>query len=210
MLVCFESCQLSNILFSCRLASPEDVQFFQFDQEGNMYVFPPGSGCTGIPRLVQPGEELIFSNSEELSQDLSSNVVDLSQTPSNVDGLEISLSGASTSRPFKLPLKSGDLEDLSHKNFSPDTMKKIKWVTKMYREWRNYRHSLPKMEKVACDLDDKNSITKESFVFAMSRFLTEVKKLDGTHFPSKTLYEILICVQFHLECMGFAWKLLND
>ena len=23
-----------------------------------MYVFPPGSGCTGIPKLVQPGDEL--------------------------------------------------------------------------------------------------------------------------------------------------------
>ena len=40
------------------------------------------------------------------------------------------------------------------------------------------------MDKIACDLDDKSTITKESLVFAMSQFLTEVQKLDGTDFPS--------------------------
>ena len=46
-------------------------------------------------------------------------------------------------------------------------------------------------------------------IFALTRFLTEVKKIDGTDFPAKTLYEILICIQFHLEKLGFVWKLLN-
>ena len=45
---------------------------------------------------------------------------------------------------------------------------------------------------------------------ALSHFLTEVKKVDGSDFPGKALFEILICVQFHLECIGFAWKLVND
>ena len=26
----------------------------------------------------------------------------------------------------------------------------------------------------------------------------------------KTLYQIVICLQFHLEGMGFTWKLLDD
>ena len=34
--------------------------FFQFDQEGNMYVFEPGAGCSGDARLVKPGDEYIF------------------------------------------------------------------------------------------------------------------------------------------------------
>ena len=37
-----------------------------------------------------------------------------------------------------------------------------------------------------------------------------MKEIDGTDFPSKTLYDILICVQFHLECLDFAWKLLLE
>ena len=34
--------------------------------------------------------------------------------------------------------------------------------------------------------------------------------MNGQDFPGKTLYHIVVCVQFHLECMGFAFKLIND
>ena len=86
----------------------------------------------------------------------------------------------------------------------------MKWVTKMYRDWRSYRHSLPNMDFITCDLDDKATITKESLIFAMCRFLTKVKKVNESDFPGKTLYEILICVQFHIETIGFGYKILND
>ena len=42
---------------------------------------------------------------------------------------------------FNEPLPDVKLQQLSHKNFSDDTMKKVKWVTKMYRDWRAYLHS---------------------------------------------------------------------
>ena len=79
----------------------------------------------------------------------------------------------------------------------------------MFREWRAYHHSNG-YEHIACDLDDKSTITQESLIFAMARFITEVKKVDGSEFPGKTLYEIVICVQFHLETLGFGWKILNE
>ena len=63
---------------------------------------------------------------------------------------------------------------------------------------------------IQCDLDDKKTITHEGLIFALVRFITEVKKVDGQDFPGKTLYDILICVQFHLESMGIYWKLLNE
>ena len=49
------------------MAQAEDVQYFQFDQHGNMYIFEPGAGCTGVPKLVQPGEELHLSSSSASS-----------------------------------------------------------------------------------------------------------------------------------------------
>ena len=49
-----------NLYF--RMAQSEDVQYFQFDSEGNMYIYEGGAGCTGIPRKVAPGEELHLSN----------------------------------------------------------------------------------------------------------------------------------------------------
>ena len=45
--------------------------------------------------------------------------------------------------------------------------------------------------------------------YALCHFITEIKKLDGTEYPGKTLYDIVICLQFHLECLGFAFKLIN-
>ena len=43
---------------------PQSVQYFQFDMDGNMYVFTPGAGCSGDVKLIRPGDELIFSSCE--------------------------------------------------------------------------------------------------------------------------------------------------
>ena len=43
----------------------------------------------------------------------------------------------------------------------------------------------------------------------LSCFITEVKKVDGTDFPCKTLYNIVICIHFHLETLGFGWKIIK-
>ena len=56
----------------------------------------------------------------------------------------------------------------------------------------------------------KATITAQSLKFALVRFITEVKKLNGDDYLGKTIYHIVICIQFHLECLGFAFKLLNE
>ena len=38
------------------------MQYFQFEGDGNMFIFAPGAGCTGKAKLVSPGNELIFSS----------------------------------------------------------------------------------------------------------------------------------------------------
>ena len=48
-------------MFTFRMAQSEDVQYFQFDQQGNMFIYETGAGCTGVPRKVEPGEELHLS-----------------------------------------------------------------------------------------------------------------------------------------------------
>ena len=61
-----------------------------------------------------------------------------------------------------------------------------------------------------CDLDDITGLSKEVLSKALCRFLTEVKKIDGTDFPGKTLYKIVICLQFWLETKGSSWRLISD
>ena len=94
-----------------------------------------------------------------------------------------------------------DLKSLGQKNFSDETNKKIHWVTKMYRDWRNCQSHL---ERIPCELDDISSVNEESIMFAMIHFLTEVKELHGTNFPPRSLYDIVICVQLHLKSLGFS------
>ena len=65
-------------------------------------------------------------------------------------------------------------------------------------------------EMVGCDLEYFITITVDSLIFAMRRFITEVRKLDGSDFPPKTLYQIVLCVQFHLETLGFNWKIIDE
>ena len=38
-----------------RLAASEDVEYFQFDQDANMFVYQPGSGFSGPSVKVEPG-----------------------------------------------------------------------------------------------------------------------------------------------------------
>ena len=79
----------------------------------------------------------------------------------------------------------------------------------MYHEWRAYRHSCG-FAFIQCDLEDKATITVDSLKYALCRFITEVKKVNGQDFPCQTLYHIVVCIQFHLECLGFAFKTIND
>lgn len=80
----------------------------------------------------------------------------------------------------------------------------------MFSEWKQYCNAVPGYDLIHLDLCNVASITKSNLVYALTRFLAEVKKMDGNDFPLKTLYEILISVQFHLETLGFSWKLLED
>ena len=194
------------IIYIFRLTKPESVQYFQFDSEGNMYMFAPGAGFSGISKKVAPGDEL-FKEEESVKTELftQSELTHVS-TSREVIGTPSSLNA---SRSFKEPLDQVKLEQLTYKNFAPDTVKKIKWAVKMFRDWRQFRSS-GGFENIECDLDDKATVNEESLNFALPRFLTEVKKVDGSDYPGKTLYKILICIQFHLETIGFGWKLLNQ
>ena len=89
-------------------------------------------------------------------------------------------------------------------------MKKVKWAKGVFQEWRYHRNLSPDFSDIHCDLDDLSTISVQNLNFALCHFITEVKKLDGEDFPPKTLYEIIVCIQFYLETEGFALKLISD
>ena len=112
-------------------------------------------------------------------------------------------------RTYNFPLDTDSLTELGRKKFSGETEKKIGWVRHMFSDWKEV-HNATGIDFVECDLEKIISINVENFVFAMKRFITEIRKLDGTDFPAKTLYQIVLCVQFHLESKGLIWKILAE
>ena len=80
----------------------------------------------------------------------------------------------------------------------------------MYSQWRIHWNNINSLEVITCDLDDHETNNEHDFTSSMCRFITEIKKVNGEQFPAKTLYEIVLCVQFYLESVGIVWKLLSD
>ena len=46
------------VFLNSSTAKSESVQYFQFDKDGNLYVFEPGAGCLGPCVKVDSGFEL--------------------------------------------------------------------------------------------------------------------------------------------------------
>ena len=111
-------------VFYFRLAQSESVQFFQFDSEGNMFVFAPGAGCTGEAKLVQPGDELIFSSEESnvgvtwsANGNISVAKCEEFKVFESTQTTEVPDDGAKR-HAFKAPLHQNKLKNLSYKKFS--------------------------------------------------------------------------------------------
>ena len=134
-----------------------------------MYVFTPGTGATGPSKLIKTGDALIFNSSYNPA------IWTTDEWPGN-DSQEASLphtcpaDHTNSGREFKPPLPDTDLEDLGYKNFSPETMKQVCRVRKMYHEWCAYREGLG-LEKIVCDLEDRATITAETLKFALPHFI---------------------------------------
>ena len=47
-------------------------------------------------------------------------------------------------------------------------------------------------------------------VYALKRFILEVRKKNGDIYPAETLYELVICLQMFLNCKGRSVKFIDD
>ncbi len=53
-------------------------------------------------------------------------------------------------------------------------------------------------------------MNKSHLAYCLCSFLHEVRHQDGQEYPGKTLYDLVLCIQFHLEKQGVFWKLVDD
>ena len=57
-------------MFSRLTVKSEDVQYMKFDHEGNLYLYEPGSGMSGVPkRVIEFGsDEVVYAGDYNNSQ----------------------------------------------------------------------------------------------------------------------------------------------
>ncbi len=111
---------------------------------------------------------------------------------------------------FRDPVKPEELEKLGQKTFATSTERKITWAVNLFQDWRFLRICEPSSDGWLrwCDLKD-GRIQASNLSFCLCKFLSEVRRLDGTEFPAKTLYSIVIMIQMHFDKMGKQWKLID-
>ncbi len=112
---------------------------------------------------------------------------------------------------FREPVHDDLIDSLCGKTFVASTDRKIAWAVKLFEECR-----MARMCCLNCPTEVKWSdlsnpgLSQGNLQFSLCRFITEVKRLDGSEFPGRTLYNIVLLIQFYLEKSGLMWHLLSD
>ncbi len=112
---------------------------------------------------------------------------------------------------FKKPTEQSALDELSKKTFSVNTNRKIDWAVGLFKSWRQHRLWTDVVEVFQigwCNID-ADDLNAEHLSFCLCSFVNEVRHQDGKEFPSKSLYELVVLIQFYLEWRGIFWKLID-
>ena len=105
------------------------------------------------------------------------------------------------------------MNSLKTRQLKKRTFNKMQWGVRAYYQWRNHRLSdISRFDVriLECDLSTPTLVTKENFIFAMCAFIPEVTKLNGSDYPGKTLYEMVMSVQKYLNENKVFWKVVDD
>jgi hypothetical protein len=96
---------------------------------------------------------------------------------------------------------------------APSTEKKIKWAIDLFRGWqlqRNEKAIANPAMNISPIYVTLEEMTKDEINYSVSRFICEVKKMNGEEYPGETLHELVICIQLHFDLKGKPLKFLSD
>ncbi len=124
----------------------------------------------------------------------------------------LQLQGGGDAERFHPETDSETLDFMSKKRFSANTDRKVTWAANLYCDWRNKRLANPlcDLRIKGADIDCLSKLDKTNLSFALSNFVNEIKRHDGQDFPATTLYQITVCLQFHVAGTGLEWKLIDN
>ena len=112
---------------------------------------------------------------------------------------------------FKKPTSDSEMLKLSGKQFAQNTDQKISWAVDMFVDWQKNRMLDPNCpsEILWTSLDDPD-LNKAHLCYSLCAFVNEVRRKDRADFPGRTLYDLVLCIQFYLEKRGTFWRLIED
>ena len=100
----------------------------------------------------------------------------------------------------------------SNKTFAKSTVRKHNWSVKAYEDWRVHRNAILRRQENFDDMImlpiEQQSV--EVLCYGISRFIHEVRKVDGSCYPSETLYELVMALQGYLGTKGKEVKFCDD
>ena len=119
----------------------------------------------------------------------------------------------SRSRIFK-KVNDTKIAELQEKQMKKRTYAKVMWAVRAYQEWRESRLGESEMIDAIIeqtDLYNVMSLKQENLQYSLCHFIPEVTKVkDGTDYPAKTLYKMVIAIQKYVNEKGLPWKLIDD
>lgn len=103
----------------------------------------------------------------------------------------------------------GDIDNFKHSRFPETTLRKVKWVMKMFHEWLGeWRVRLDGQNKVFIPL---NEMCPKEIAYVLQYYFAEVRKVNGEQYPPRTLKEIAAAIQHYLNyTLGLAVSIFKD
>ncbi|XP_050414113.1 uncharacterized protein LOC126828378 [Patella vulgata] len=116
---------------------------------------------------------------------------------------------------FASPITDDEMSSLTKKIIPGTTEKTISWACRLFESWRKARNdkirqgdtSGHQLSFITRELDFLND---DELSYCLSRFIVETRKADGNEYPPKTLRQLVLLIQMHLNNIGRLVKLLSD
>ena len=93
-----------------------------------------------------------------------------------------------------------------------NTQSNINWAISAYNRWRNdhlsnyeYNYGI-----YFTNIMQPTKLEKMNLAHALCFFIPKVTKKSGKHFPGKTLYQLVVAIQKHLQVNKVRWRLIED
>ncbi|XP_021345205.1 uncharacterized protein LOC110445118 [Mizuhopecten yessoensis] len=104
---------------------------------------------------------------------------------------------------FNLPKTDTEISELQSRRLAASTMSKVKWAVNTFKEWQDNRNRIAKNMDISPILVNLEEMTKDELNFSIS-------KVDGSDYPSETMYSFVICIQLYLDTLDKRYKFLTD